>query len=100
MTSTTHISTTAIRPASQDDTAAVARLAALDSAAVPTGRLLLGIVDGEPLAALSLEDGAVVADPFTRTVGLVALLRQRAALLEEAGPRPVRARRALLARAA
>ena len=68
----------AIRPATADDAAAVARVAALDSAAVPTGALLLGVADGLPVAAISVDTGTVIADPFFPTAGLVALLRQRA----------------------
>ncbi len=81
----------AIRPATADDSAVVARLAALDSAAAPTGALLLGVVDGLPLAALSVDTGAVVADPFSPTADLVALLRQRAKRLRAASaPAPSR----------
>lgn len=76
----------AIRAASPDDRAAVARLAALDSSGVPAGPLLLAIVDGAPLAALSRTTGAVVADPFSPTAGLVELLRRRAELLADAVP--------------
>ena len=87
----------AIRPATQDDELIVARLAALDSAPVPAGDLLLGVVDGRPLAALSMSTAAVVADPFACTAELVGLLRQRAARLQAvATPRRrlgVRARR-------
>lgn len=68
----------AIRPATADDTDAVIRLAALDSAAVPEGALLLGVVDGRPQAVISIDTGAVVADPFVFTAELVALLRHRA----------------------
>lgn len=68
----------AIRPATAEDAATIARLAALDSATVPSGALLLGTVDGRPLAAVSVDTGAAVADPFSPTAELVALLRQRA----------------------
>ncbi len=71
----------ALRPAHADDAADVARLAALDSAAPPAGPVLLGVVDGRAVAALSLSSGALVADPFTPTADVVTLLRQRAALL-------------------
>ncbi len=74
----------AIRPATADDGVDVARLAALDSAATPTGALLLGVVDGLPLAALSVDTGAVVADPFSPTADLVELLRHRAERLRAA----------------
>jgi len=84
----------AIRPATADDSADVARLAALDSAAVPTGALLLGIVDGRAVAALSVDSGAVVADPFSPSADLVNLLRQRAERLRVASA-PARSRRTL-----
>jgi hypothetical protein len=68
-----------IRPAYADDQRPLARLAALDSApGTPAGPLLLAEIDGEPKAALSLVDGSVIADPFTPTADLVALLRHRA----------------------
>ena len=70
-----------IRPAGPDDAAAIARLAALDSAPVPQGELLLGLVDDEPWAILALEDATAVADPFRRSGEIVALLRERARLL-------------------
>jgi hypothetical protein len=85
-----------IRPAGPGDADAVARIAALDSARVPHGELLLGLVDDEPLAALSLEDGTVVADPFRRSGEIVSLLRERARLLgytPEAESRRMRSRR-------
>ncbi len=79
----THVSSQAItiRAAHGGDGAAVARLAALDSAEVPGGELLLAEVGGELQAALSLDDGAVIADPFRRTAELVRLLALRAELL-------------------
>ena len=70
-----------IRYARQDDDAALRRLAALDSASVPAAPLLVGEVDGELHAALSLVDSAVIADPFRPTVALVELLRVRTAQL-------------------
>ena len=64
-----------IRPAYADDYAALARLAALDSAdSVPPRPLLLAEVDGTLRAALSLRDGTSIADPFFETVGLLILL--------------------------
>lgn len=70
-----------IRYARQHDDAALRRLAALDSASVPAAPLLVGEVDGELRAALSLVDSAVIADPFRLTVALVELLRVRSAQL-------------------
>jgi hypothetical protein len=65
---------TTTRLATVDDAAAIARLAALDDAPVPSGTALLGFVDGELAAAKPLERGVTVADPFRRTAELVALL--------------------------
>ncbi|MCW2995420.1 MAG: hypothetical protein JWQ18_2915 [Conexibacter sp.] len=79
-----------IRPALADDAGAVARLAALDSARVPEGPLLLAEIDGEPWAALTLEDGRPIADPFRPTAALVDLLRRRAAQLAAAREASVR----------
>jgi hypothetical protein len=76
-----------LRYAFPDDATAVFRLAALDSAEVPAGQLLVAEVGGELRAALSLIDGGVIADPFHRTLALVALLRERAAQLNAAPPR-------------
>ncbi len=70
-----------LRYAFPDDDAQVARLAALDSATVPAGPLLLAEVGGQLWAALSLADGGAIADPFHPTLALVALLRERAAQL-------------------
>ena len=71
-----------IRGARPTDAAALERLAALDSRHVPSGELLVAESDGELRAALSVEDGAYIADPFQRTAGLIALLDMRAAGLE------------------
>ncbi|MGI9184426.1 MAG: hypothetical protein ACR2GZ_05595 [Solirubrobacteraceae bacterium] len=83
-----------IRPGYGDDYAALARLAALDSADhVPARPLLIAEVDGLLRAALSLADGSSIADPFYPSARLVALLRTHAADAP-AGVRPrVRRRR-------
>ena len=78
-----------VRMAQEADHEAIVRLAQLDSAATPAGRMLIGSVGSRPAAALSLDDGAVVADPFTPTVELVQLMRMRARQLEALGG-PVR----------
>jgi hypothetical protein len=65
-----------IRLADPQD-AVLLRLAALDSARPLTGRALLAEVDGVPVAAVSLDTGAVVADPFQHSVQAVAALRLR-----------------------
>ena len=68
----------AIRRAQDRDARAIDRLAALDSSVAPRGTVLLAEVDGEPWAALGLDDGHVVADPFRRSAWVVELLRARA----------------------
>jgi len=67
-----------IRSAHQDDHAELWRIATLDSALVHEGPLLVAEADGEIVAALSLGDGGVIADPFRRTAAAVDLLRLRA----------------------
>lgn len=76
--------TIAIRAAHDDESGVVLRLAALDSAPRLRGDVLLAVVDGEPVAAVSLDDGRVVADPFRATADVVALLHLRASTLREA----------------
>jgi hypothetical protein len=76
---TTSIPQIALRPATAEDAAAVCRLAALDSAAVPAPPLLLAEAGGTLRAALSTATGAAIADPFYRSAGLVGLLRAHAA---------------------
>ena len=70
--------TLTIRRASADDTFALKRLAAVDSAAPPTGEVLLAEMGDELWAAVSVETGAAIADPFRPSADLVALLRFRA----------------------
>ena len=72
-----------IRAAQASDGPVLTRLAALDSAPVPFGPVLLAEVDGEPRAALDLRDNSVVADPFARTAELVQLLKVHASAVAE-----------------
>jgi hypothetical protein len=78
MTSTPTI---AIRPAALDEAADVRRLAYLDSQRPLRGEVLVALQDAVPVAAVSLADGRVVADPFRPTADIVELLRMRAASL-------------------
>jgi hypothetical protein len=64
-----------LRPASPQDAAELARLAALDSAEPLHGEVLLAEARGRPVAALSLVDGRAVADPFEPTLPALAALR-------------------------
>ena len=77
-----------IRPATDADTEALDRLAALDSSPPLTGRILIGEADGRPAAALSLDDGRAVADPWgsTRTLRICLRLRASAMTAFEASP--------------
>jgi hypothetical protein len=70
--------TITIRRSTDSDRAAIARLAALDDRPEPSGQALLAFVDGELRAALPLEAGRTVADPFHLTGDVVELLRFRA----------------------
>jgi hypothetical protein len=90
--------TIAIRTATAHDRAELVRLAALDTAAEPAGRVLVAEVDGEVQAAVEVASGRVVADPFRPTADLADFLRLRAArLTSPAGPSR-RGLRALLTR--
>jgi hypothetical protein len=64
-----------LRPSTAADAAALERLAALDSARPLTGEVMLAYAGGDVRAALSLETGRVVADPFYPSAELVELLR-------------------------
>lgn len=92
--------TVAIRLAERDEAAVVRRLAALDDSPALEGPVLLGLIDGEAVAALSLLDRRVVANPFLYTRELIQLLRLRAEHIAGPGPGPRRSRPALLRRAA
>ena len=67
-----------IRAATHGDGPTLTRLAALDSAPVPFGPVLLAEVDGQPRAALSVSDGTVIGDPFERTTSIAEMLRVHA----------------------
>jgi hypothetical protein len=67
-----------LRPATSADSADLERLAALDSARPLAGEVVLAHADGEVRAAVSLETGRVVADPFYPSLELVPLLRAAA----------------------
>jgi hypothetical protein len=84
-----------IRPAQDADLAALHDLAELDSATPLTGPVLVALVDGRPWAALGLDDGRVIADPFRESGAAVELLRLRTTQLRAA---ECRAPRAALAR--
>ncbi len=85
--------TIVIRRADAPDHAAVERLAALDSARIPAGELLLAEVVGVLRAAFGVSSREYVADPFVPTREVVALLDRRAARLRhDSVPLAIRAR--------
>ena len=89
-----------IRRATAADAFAVRRLAALDSAFPPTGDVLLAEMGDELWAALSIDTGTAVADPFRPSRDLVELLRFRAGRLGSDSRTKTGVRARLLPRAA
>jgi len=85
MQTTMTLPTIQIRVAGRDDEPELLRLAALDSAPAPHGDVLVAIVDGEIRAALALDSGRAIADPFRHTADLVELLHTRAHLMGDRG---------------
>jgi hypothetical protein len=71
-----------IRRVDANDQAALARLAQLDSHTTLEGAVLGAEVEGRLLAAISIDTGEVIADPFSRTSELRAMLKLRVAQLE------------------
>jgi hypothetical protein len=68
-----------IRHAAPSDARELDRLAALDERSLPLGERLVGVLDGRVVAALEVDSGTAVADPFVPTEGVVELLGLRAA---------------------
>lgn len=64
-----------IRQATSADAFALRRLAALDDRAALRGEVLLAEQAGEVRAALSLDNGRSIANPFAPTAELVEMLR-------------------------
>jgi hypothetical protein len=79
----------AVRVARDEDAAAIRRVAALDGKSAPEGHVLVAEADHEVIAALSVDDGARVADPFRWTSDVVALMEMRAAQLQAADTVPM-----------
>jgi hypothetical protein len=67
-----------IRRSTKADIPQIEQLAQLDSRHTPVGDVLLAYVDHELRAAVEVDSGEVVADPFHPTADLVELLRMRA----------------------
>lgn len=83
-TGETPVTRVTLRYASAADADKLRHLAALESAHAPTGPALVAEVDGRLRAALPLDGGAPIADPFHRGVELIELLRIRATQLARA----------------
>ena len=67
----------AIREAEPADLRELMRLAELDSRHMPEGRTLVAKADGRIRAAIGVDDGHVISDPFVATGSLVDLLHLR-----------------------
>ena len=71
----------AVRFAHPDEAGTLRRLAQLDDAQELAGEILVATIDADVVAALSLDDGRVVANPFVLTSDAVELLRRSATAL-------------------
>jgi hypothetical protein len=67
-----------VRVSGAGDVRALARLAITDSAEPLAGPALVAELDGAIVAAVPLDGGAPIADPFVRTAALVQMLELRA----------------------
>src|SRR3954452_4823970 len=76
-----------IRHARPDELDALATLAQLDSSRAPRGDVLVADVGGELWAAVSIDDGHAVADPFRPSGELTFRLSERARQLHLASRR-------------
>src|SRR3954451_23327903 len=79
-----------VRRGSHADTHALAIVAALDSSRPLTGRTVVAELDARIVAAVSLHDGRVVADPFVATADVVEMLRVHTTGGRSANARPRR----------
>jgi len=68
-----------LRRARPEESPAVARLVALDSARALVGDVVIAYVGGRPVAAASVVEDRVVADPFEPTAEVVEALRDHLA---------------------
>jgi hypothetical protein len=87
-----------LRAATDDDAPALLHLARRDPSRPPAGRILVAEDDGAIVAAASLDDGALIADPEHASVSTIALLRLRVSAHSELAPPTERRRRFSLRR--
>jgi hypothetical protein len=80
----------AIRRAQDSDAPLLLDLAELDSSRPLQGPVLVALVEGRIWAAIGLDDGCVVADPFLPSAAAVELLALRVRQLRAAEGRPAR----------
>ena len=83
-TATLEPETITLRPQGDDDRAAVERLARLEERPLPPGPLLLAEIEGTVEAAVAVETGETIANPFAATAETVSLLQLRATQLRAA----------------
>jgi hypothetical protein len=79
-----------IRESVRSDAEHLRRLAQLDSARLHDGPMVVAEINGEIRAAVAIDDGSVIADPFRRTADLVALAAMRADQVRAARSKPLR----------
>jgi hypothetical protein len=72
-----------VRTATEADGADLLRLARLDSSRPPSGQIIVAEDRGVMVAAMSVDNGATIADPFRATAAIVAMLHLRAEQLLE-----------------
>jgi hypothetical protein len=84
------VSEVTIREATGEDEQALLELAERDSASVPAAPLMIGEVDGEIRVAISVTNGATIADPFHRSAEILALVYTRADQLRSRSRRRAR----------
>ena len=89
-----------IRRSDVADSGALARLAVLDSSSALTGDALVAEVGDELWAAVEVDTGIAIADPFRPSADLVDLLRLRAEHMRADGARARRRFASLLPRPA
>jgi hypothetical protein len=73
-----HSTDVVIRAAEPADLQELMRLAELDSRHMPAGHVLIAKADGRTRAAIGVDDGRLISDPFVPTGSLVDLLELRA----------------------
>ncbi|HEX5910966.1 MAG TPA: hypothetical protein VFY44_10755 [Thermoleophilaceae bacterium] len=61
------------------DSGQLADLAGLNCAAVPEGAVMVAETGGSIVAAVPVDGGPAIADPFRRTAAVISLLKLRAA---------------------